>query len=73
MNGIRARKEAANASRWMIHLPCGHEIGVPWGSAVPAQMACVVRHQSECLEPRDDWTPSWWAPPLDHLDRVEGR
>ena len=66
--GARARSDL---NPWMIHLPCGHDVAVPCGSAVPAQMACVVRHQNECFEPLDDTAPSWRAPPLDRLNLVE--
>jgi len=66
MNATRAGARATLPNVWMIRLPCGHEVPVPWGSAAPAQVACVVRHQTECVEPLGGTASSWWAPPIDH-------
>lgn len=64
MSTARATESATLPYRWTIRLPCGHEIDVPWGSPVPAQMACVVHHHSECGEPVDSFISAWWGPSL---------
>jgi hypothetical protein len=65
MNVSPVGAQTTAPNEWKIRLPCGHAVAVPWGSAVPAQMACVVQHQSECFEPLSSYPPSWWAVPLD--------
>jgi len=64
MSTARPTERATTSDDWIIRLPCGHEVEVPWGSAVPAQMACIVHHHAECVEPLDAFPPAWWAPPL---------
>jgi hypothetical protein len=44
--------DRAGATRdWRVLLECGHELAVPWGSASPAVMACIVHHRGQCETP----------------------
>ena len=60
------------SNEWRIRLPCGHLIAIPWESAVPAQMACIVHHQVECAEPVAPLLAAWRALPFGPADAWEG-
>jgi hypothetical protein len=63
MNASRAGGSMASPNTRKIRLPCGHWVEVPWPSAVPAQMACLVHHQVDCAEPLTPLPASWRALP----------
>jgi len=71
MNVARAGGRATPSNEWKIRLPCGHLIAIPWESAVPAQMACIVHHQVECAEPVAPLLSSWRALPFDGVGSPE--
>jgi hypothetical protein len=42
------RSGATTAAVWQLKLDCGHELALPFGSAGPAVMACIVEHRDHC-------------------------
>ena len=70
-NVARAGGRSTPPNDWRIRLPCGHLVAIPWESAVPAQMACIVHHQVECVEPLPPVASSWRALPIDPAGVVE--
>jgi len=65
MSAAMLRERAEMPDRWSIRLPCGHEVDVPWGSSVPAQMACVLHHQVECTDDVVEVPAARWTGPFD--------
>jgi len=72
MTAYAAVPRAVLPSVWRIHLTCGHDVEVPWGASAPAQMACVLRHQTLCVEPVESLHPAWMTLPSPRPVHPEG-